>query len=275
MNRLLLSAAAAASLTLPQAAAAQNVPAAVIAVVDLDKVTTDCNACKTARATLQGQVTALQSREKALSAPLEAEGKSIQAAINALNGKDPDAALQARVKAFQAKREQGAEEISKQQQQIQRNSAYVSQQIQAKLSPIYQQVMQRRGANLLMEVGATLATSRAVDVTNDVLTALNTAASTLGGGAKTERDNRRSTESSNQALQYVLSCVLGQTAARFVAKRHSTITFAAFSWAEGSSSRRMIEVAPSKGRLATTLNGSRGSGTRRASPAWIRVPGNR
>ncbi len=175
MNRLLLSAAAAASLTLPQAAAAQNVPAAVIAVVDLDKVTTDCNACKTARATLQGQVTALQSREKALSAPLEAEGKSIQAAINALNGKDPDAALQARVKAFQAKREQGAEEISKQQQQIQRNSAYVSQQIQAKLSPIYQQVMQRRGANLLMEVGATLATSRAVDVTNDVLTALNTA----------------------------------------------------------------------------------------------------
>ena len=175
MNRLLLSAAAAASLILPQAATAQNVPAAVIAVVDLDKVTTDCNACKTARATLQGQLTALQNREKALSAPLEAEGKSIQAAINALNGKDPDAALQARVKAFQAKREQGAEEISKQQQQIQRNSAYVSQQIQAKLNPIYQQVMQRRGANLLMEVGATLATSRAVDVTNDVLTALNSA----------------------------------------------------------------------------------------------------
>ncbi|HEU4809367.1 MAG TPA: OmpH family outer membrane protein [Sphingomicrobium sp.] len=175
MNRLLLSAAAAATLILPQAATAQNVPAAVIAVVDLDKVTTDCTACKTARTTLQGQVTALQNREKALSAPLEAEGKAIQAAINALNGKDPDAALQARVKAFQTKREQGAEEISKQQQQIQRNSAYVSQQIQAKLNPIYQQVMQRRGANILMEVGATLATSRTIDVTNDVLTALNTA----------------------------------------------------------------------------------------------------
>jgi len=175
MNRLLLSAAAAASLILPQAATAQNVPAAVIAVVDLDKVTTDCTACKTARATLQGQVTALQNREKALAAPLEAEGKAIQTAINALNGKDPDAALQARVKAFQSKREQGAEEIAKQQQQIQRNSAYVSQQIQAKLNPIYQQVMQRRGANILMEVGATLATSRTIDVTNDVLTALNTA----------------------------------------------------------------------------------------------------
>jgi len=176
MTRLLLSAAAAAAtLILPQAAIAQNVPGAIIAVVDLDKVTADCNACKTARATLQGQVTALQAREKTLSAPLEAEGKSIQAAINALNGKDPDAALQARVKAFQTKREQGAEEISKQQAQIQRNSAYVSQQIQTKLNPIYQQVMQRRGANVLMEVGATLATSRAIDVTNDVLTALNAA----------------------------------------------------------------------------------------------------
>ena len=175
MSKLLLSAAAAAVLILPQAATAQAVPAAVIAVVDLDKVTTDCNACKTARATLQGQVTALQNREKALAAPLETEGKAIQAAINALNGKDADAALQARVKAFDTKRQQGAQEISRQQAQIQRNSAYVSQQIQTKLNPIYQQVMQRRGANLLMEVGATLATSRAVDVTNDVLTALNAA----------------------------------------------------------------------------------------------------
>ena len=175
MNRLLLSAAAAAVLILPQAATAQAVPAAVIAVVDLDKVTTDCNACKTARATLQGQITALQNREKALAAPLETEGKAIQAAINALGGKDPDAALEARVKAFDTKRQQGAQEIQRQQAQIQRNSAYVSQQIQTKLNPIYQQVMQRRGANLLMEVGATLATSRAVDVTNDVLTALNAA----------------------------------------------------------------------------------------------------
>ena len=35
--------------------------------------------------------------------------------------------------------------------------------------------MQRRGANLLVEMGATLATSTSVDVTNDVLAALNAA----------------------------------------------------------------------------------------------------
>jgi hypothetical protein len=39
--------------------------------------------------------------------------------------------------------------------------------------------MQRRGANLLVEVGATLATAQSVDVTNDVLSSLNSALPSL------------------------------------------------------------------------------------------------
>ena len=179
MKKLLVSAAFAAIVAVPASAQAQNLPAAVVAVVDLDKVSTDCNACRTARATLQGQVTALQNREKALATPLETEGKAIQAAIDALKGKDPDAALQNRIKAFDTKRQQGSQEIANQQQQIQRNSAYVSQQVQSKLTPIYQQVMQRRGANVLVEIGTTLATASAIDVTNDVLAALNAALPSL------------------------------------------------------------------------------------------------
>jgi Skp family chaperone for outer membrane proteins len=157
----------------PSAASAQAIPAAIVAVVDLEKVTAQCTACKTAAATLRGQVSALQTREQALSAPLETEQKSIQTAIDALQGKQPDAALQARVTAFEAKRQQGAQEVARQQQQIQRNQAYISQQIQAKLGPIYQQVMQRRGANLMVETGTTLAAGASLDVSNDVLTALN------------------------------------------------------------------------------------------------------
>ncbi len=179
MKKLLVSAAFAASMLAPAAAQAQAIPAAIVAVVDLEKVTTDCNACKTARATLQGQVAGLTSREKALAAPLEAEQKSIQAAIDALSGKDPDAALQARMKAFETKRQQAAQQVTNEQQQIQRNSAYVTQQVQTKLSPIYQQVMQRRGANLLIETGSTLAASASVDVTNDVVAALNAALPSL------------------------------------------------------------------------------------------------
>ena len=39
--------------------------------------------------------------------------------------------------------------------------------------------MQRRGANVLVELGATLASSSNVDVTNDVLAALNAALPTI------------------------------------------------------------------------------------------------
>ena len=39
--------------------------------------------------------------------------------------------------------------------------------------------MQRRGANIMVETGTTLATATSVDVTNDVLAALNTAMPSL------------------------------------------------------------------------------------------------
>jgi outer membrane protein len=175
MKTIALAAAFAATILTPTIASAQAIPGAVVAVVDLEKVTSQCTACKTATAALQGQVNALKSREQALAAPLQTEGKAIQASIDALKGAEPDAALQARVKAFQTKQQSGAQELQRQQVQIQRNQAYISQQIQAKLGPIYQQVMQRRGANVMVEVGNTLATGAALDVTNDVLAALNAA----------------------------------------------------------------------------------------------------
>ena len=179
MTKLLVSAVFTAAILTPSAAAAQAVPAAVIAVVDLSRVTSDCNACKTASATLRSQITSLQNREKTLAAPLQTEQKSIQAAIDALNGKEPDAALQARIRAFQAKQQQGAQEVQGQQVQIQRNTQFVQKQIGDKLGPIYQSVMQRRGANVLLETGSTLATATSVDVTNDVLAALNAALPTV------------------------------------------------------------------------------------------------
>lgn len=179
MSKYLISAAFAAAMLVPAAASAQAIPPAVVAVVDLDRVTTDCTACKVASAALRSQVTALGTRETQLAAPLKTEQQAIQAAINALAGKAPDAALEARIKAFQTKQQSGAAELQRQQQQLQRNQAHIQQQIQAKLGPIYQQVMQRRGANLLMETGSTLATAATIDVTNDVVVALNAALPSL------------------------------------------------------------------------------------------------
>lgn len=179
MKTMLVAAAFTAALLAPSAAGAQALPAAVVAVVDLDRVSSQCNACKTAQAALRGQVQSYQSREQALAAPIETEQKSIQAEIDALKGKDAGPALKARVQAFQAKQQQAAQELSAQQKQIQANQQYIQKQVQDKLNPIYQQVMQRRGANLLVEVGSTLATAQNVDVTNDVLAALNASLPTI------------------------------------------------------------------------------------------------
>ena len=173
MKNLLISASLVGSALLPAAAHAQAIPAAIVAVVDLEKVQTQCTACVAARTALRAQAAALQSRETTLAAPLETERKSIQAAVDALKGKNPDAALEARIKAFETKQQQAGQELQRQQQQLQRNNAYISQQIMAKLGPIYQQVMQKRGANVMVEQGATLASGTNLDVTNDVLAALN------------------------------------------------------------------------------------------------------
>ena len=175
MKNLIFSSLLAASAVLPSGAHAQAIPAAVVAVVDLEKVTNGCTACKTATAALQSQGAALQNRQKALATPLETEGKSIQTAVEALNGKEPDAALKARAQAWETKRNQAAQELQNQQQQITRNQQYIQQQIAQKLGPIYTQVMQKRGANIMVEIGTTLASGSTLDVTNDVLAALNTA----------------------------------------------------------------------------------------------------
>ena len=179
MKKILLPAAIAASFIAPAAAQAQALPSAVIAVTDLNRVTSECTACKTATAALRSQAQGLQAREKALVDPIQAEQKSIQAAIDALKGAEPDAALQARVRAFQTRQQQAADELQRSQTQIQRNQQYIQQQVATKLGPIYQQVMQRRGATIMLESGNTLAAASSVDVTNEVLAALNVAMPTI------------------------------------------------------------------------------------------------
>jgi len=186
MNKILFGAALAASFVAPLAVQAQTIPGAVVAVADLDRVTAECTACKTASAALRSQAQALQAREKALTDPLAAEQRAIQAAVDALAGKEPDAALRSRVTQWQTKQQSAAQELQRSQQQIQRNQQYIQQQIAQKLGPIYQQVMQRRGANVMLERGSTLATASALDVTNEVLSALNTSMPTIATTAPAE-----------------------------------------------------------------------------------------
>ena len=172
-NRIAAALIAATVLAAP--AMAQRAPATVVVVVNTERVYRDCNACRTAQTQLQSQVAALRTRQQTLETQLRPEGQAIQTAVSALAGKQPDAALQNRVKAFQQRQDQANQELSRGQQNIQSIQANVVRQINERLQPIINQVMTQKGANIAVDEGTTLAHSQATDATNEVLAALNTA----------------------------------------------------------------------------------------------------
>ena len=180
MKKIILSAAAAALSVLPQAASAQALPAAVVAVVDIQRATSQCNACKTAFANLESQLNGLKALQTSLDNSLKTEANSIQAAVTALNGKQPDAALNARAQAFEKKQQDAQRQLQTRDQTFQRNRAYVFQQISQKLEPAVASVLTKRGATVMLDSGNVVRFSPALDVTNDVIAELNRTLTTIG-----------------------------------------------------------------------------------------------
>jgi outer membrane protein len=176
MNKLLLSSALAAlALATPMAASAQAIAPAVVAVVDVRRILEQCTACVAANAQLQSQAQQLQARGQQLATPLEAEGRALQTAVNAIpQGQQPDAALSARITAFQTAQTNAQTEIQGRQDTLQRNRQFVLQQIEPRLNAVVVQVMQQRGATIAIDRAATMAINPAVEVTDAVLALLNT-----------------------------------------------------------------------------------------------------
>lgn len=175
MNRFLLgSALAALALATPVAAQAQQLPPAVVAVVDRDRIATSCTQCVAATAQLNAQGTAYQARETQLLTPLRAEGQSIQAAVNAIpQGGQADAALQARIQTFQTNSQAAERELGQAQNTIRRNQQFVVNQIIERMNPLIGQVTRERGANLAVDISITLATNPTLNVTDAVLALMN------------------------------------------------------------------------------------------------------
>jgi Skp family chaperone for outer membrane proteins len=171
MKKLLISTALAAAVTsLPTTALAQSAP---ILIVDSERVLSDCTACKSANTQLQQKQAAMRSRAQTLQTQLQTEGKPLQAAVDALNGKEPDAALKAKITAFQTKEKNAQQELAGAQQTLQSTLANVQQQIGTKLVGVVEQIRARRGAAIVLSKTSTIANDNAIDVTTEVLTALN------------------------------------------------------------------------------------------------------
>ena len=155
-------------------ALAQRAVATQAIVVDTGRIFAECTACKAAQAQLKTQADALQARQRTLAAPLQTEGQALQTAVNALAGKEPDAALRTRATTFQQRQQAAQAEIARGEETFNRNRAFVAQQIGARLNPIITATMKARGANVAVDPQSVLAYEPGLDATTDVLTQLNT-----------------------------------------------------------------------------------------------------
>ncbi len=173
MNSKYLGAAAALAF-LPTALSAQALAPAVVAVVDTDRIVRTCTVCVAAQTQLQAQITQLQQRAQQLGTPIRTEEQALQTAVNALpQGAQPDAALTARIRAFQTSQQAAQTEISTRQEQIQRNAGFVQQQIGQRVEPAITAVMQQRGATIAIARASTLAINPSVEITDAVLAIVN------------------------------------------------------------------------------------------------------
>jgi outer membrane protein len=168
---VLLLAAAASALTFSGTAAAQQRPA--VLVVDTDRILNECTACKAAATQLQSQVQQGRTRAQTLESQLKPEETSLQTAVRALNGKQPDAALQARIAAYETKARQAQQELANRENTLQSTQAHVQQQIGRRLVQIVEQSRARRQASVVVNKGNTLASDTAIDITGEVLAAVN------------------------------------------------------------------------------------------------------
>lgn len=170
MRKILLPLAAVGTMLFITPAAAQRV---AVLVVDTDRILNECTACKAAGVTIQGQITAGRTRAQQLNTQWQTEEKSLETAVSALAGKQPDAALNQRIQRYQAGRQQGQNELAQKENQIQSIQANVQQQIAARVVVISEQVRARRQADIVVGKNATLASNSGSDITAEVLTALN------------------------------------------------------------------------------------------------------
>ncbi len=174
MNKALFGTALVAVLAaIPAAAPAQRIGPAVVAVVDTDRISQECTACRAAATQLQTQGQTLRTRAQTLQQQLQTQGQPIQTAVSALNGKQPDAALQQRITAFQTQQNNAQQELSRSEQNLRSTQLHIQQQIGARLGPIINTVAQARGANIAIDRGSALFAAPALDITNEVLAQLN------------------------------------------------------------------------------------------------------
>lgn len=170
MRKTLISLAIASAVLIPSSAMAQR---ATVLVVDTDRILSECTACRSASTQIQSQVASARQRAQTLETQLRTEAQGLETQVKALNGRQPDAALQQKITAFQTKQQQARTELANRESQIQSIQANVQQQIGSRTVQISEQIRVRRQASVVIPKNTVMAVEAAADVTSEVLAALN------------------------------------------------------------------------------------------------------
>lgn len=170
MRKTLIVLAAIGGSLLPASAIAQR---SAVLVVDTDRILAECTACRSASGQIQSQVQSARTRAQTLESQLRTEAQGLETQVKALNGRQPDAALQQKITAFQTKQQQARTELANRETQIQSIQAHVQQQIGSRTVQIAEQIRARRQASVVIPKNSVMAVEAAADVTGEVLTALN------------------------------------------------------------------------------------------------------
>ncbi|WP_416908905.1 MAG: OmpH family outer membrane protein [Polymorphobacter sp.] len=179
MKKILISLALASAATLAPVASpafSQTLPAAVVIVVDLDKIYRDSAAAKAATVDLKSKDDALRARASQLQSSLGAEQQQLAQSRPAQGA--PAATVTAwetKARDFQARQQQAGQELEKRQSDLQAARQFVLKQINDALQPIITTVMRERGASVAIAKGATLDSTSALDMTNDIMARLDRA----------------------------------------------------------------------------------------------------
>ena len=172
MKKTFLVAALSASLVaVPAAVQAQAAPG--ILIVDTDTIMQTCTACRAAGAQLQSQANALQTRRNTLAGQFQSEAQSIDAQVKALGGKTPGPALKAKAQSLQTREDQAQQELQNSADSLRSTQAHVQQQIGEKIVQVVEQIRAQRRASAVFSKNAALANDPSLDVTSEVLAALN------------------------------------------------------------------------------------------------------
>ncbi|EQB32085.1 OmpH family outer membrane protein [Sphingobium ummariense] len=154
-----------------------------IAVVDLQRAVATSAAYTAARTQIQttykAQIDSFTARKNAIDADLKTKGDALQAALKAANNK-PTPAIETQYQQFQQSQQSAQTELQTLSQPIALANAYVEEQITAKLSDALKSAMTKAKVDLVLAPDATVSYQPTVDITQSVVTELNTLVPSVG-----------------------------------------------------------------------------------------------